>query len=128
MGVGTVISPKIRRELLDVRSIRTATNSHESASTTSVVSDPPYHQDMCSCDPVLLVVVVVVVMRSCDAGDRATNAGAVAGILGAAVWKGLPMGSNAIMVSTVPIIVLVVCRRCRSCRNIVKETMAPLSC
>lgn len=67
-------------------------------------------------------------MGSSDAGDRATNDGAVAGIPGATVWKGLPMGSIAIMVSSnVPIIVRVVRRRCRSCRNIVvEETMAPL--
>ena len=43
--VGTVISPAIRRELGDVRSMRTATSSHESSSPdTSLDSVPPNHQ------------------------------------------------------------------------------------
>ena len=52
-GAATVISPVMRRELGDVRSIRTATSSHESAAgfvllslslSLSTLSLPPYHQ------------------------------------------------------------------------------------
>lgn len=45
-GAGTEISPAIRRELGEVRSIRTATSSHESPSLflLSLCSVPPNHQ------------------------------------------------------------------------------------
>ena len=39
-----LISPAMRRELADVRSIRTATSSHSSSALGSVVSVPPNHQ------------------------------------------------------------------------------------
>lgn len=42
IGLGITISPAILRELADVRSIRTATNSHDSSSCSE--SFPPNHQ------------------------------------------------------------------------------------
>lgn len=44
IGFCTMISPAIRRELGDVRSILTATSSHESP--VSVVSVPPNHHTL----------------------------------------------------------------------------------
>ena len=64
-----MISPKIRRELDEVRSIRTATSSHESAScwfSASTASEPPYHQ---TCRAVVVVVVVFVAAAVDDDGS-----------------------------------------------------------
>ena len=78
-GAGTEISPAIRREFGEVRSIRTATNSHESPSLLlSVCSFSAVEEEeeeeggeiaalgLCSCHRVSDTVVVVDVDRVAD--------------------------------------------------------------